>query len=320
MQGQIEACLKDEDFLGALPYKEEKTHLLSRIASSCCCLKCGIACPSKYAHPHLSETWYQSQCGHCHTGAGVHGSAWMPSRGDALNSLRSRALAELQQASHVLDCSVRSQKVLSKSIHNLETMWQDVPRRHLKRKKPTVPVCLAGQLVRTRSILCQYGSHDECLADIDACLRLLGYGSQPDVICTNCGIEQPCRTTLLNIPETWYQDVCGYCHKGAGLGSGQTHEATRSVSNRALRELEEASSDLKDYTKFKRKQISRAINELKKLLPKSERKILKQGGTATSRVCLAGQLARTRALLVRRGMQEIHIEAIDAALMLMGFK
>ena len=162
---------------GALPYRKEKTQLLTKIGSIAC-IKCGIARPSKDARSHIAETWYRRLCGYCHSGHGVRGEDWAPSRLEALTSIRCRALAELEQASEHLSvvCGATRFKLvqLTRAIAELRRMV--TPKRLRQSGKPTVPaVALAGQLVRTQFVLHQHGGHQTQLDAIDAALSLMAF-------------------------------------------------------------------------------------------------------------------------------------------------
>ena len=157
-----------------------------------------------------------------------------------------------------------------------------------------------------------WGSGDSTAA-IDSALLLMGYGAQHEPaqhkrFCKQCGIQRPHNNFMDRLRETWYQNLCGFCHAGNGLHGGQTNDAKRSMRNRILSELEAGTQAfLRDHSKFKRKQISTAITELKKMLPKSARKRLKQRGEKRfTWVSFAGQLARTRSLLMKRYVRHSH--------------
>jgi hypothetical protein len=320
LQSQVNERVQSDDFVGAAPYATEKKQLTEQIISGGYCEKCTIAQPGK--HAAIRETWYQSVCGYCHTGAGVRGDGAKPSRESALTSVRTRVLAELQQVlEHLQDLTEYKRKPISQAIRNLKAMFPEDDHKVLKQARKTIVApCFAGQLVRTRCLLCHFGDQGDSIAAIDSALLLMGYGAQHGPVCSQCGIQRPHNYVMDKVRESWYQNLCGFCHTGKGLHGGQTNDATSSMQNRIMSELEAGTQAfLRDHSKFKRKQISTAITELKKMRPKSARKQLKQRDEKHwTRVSFAGQLARTRSLLLKHGGNDMYVTAIDSFLRLMG--
>jgi len=138
--------------------------------------------------------------------------------------------------------------------------------------------------------------------------------------CKICGIARPSKDARSHIAETWYRRLCGYCHSGRGVRGEDTVpsrlRALTSIRCRALAELEQALAVACGATIFKRVQLTRAITELRRLVTP---KRLRQSGTPTVAVSLAGQLVRTQLLLRQHGSHQTQLDAIDTALSLIGF-
>ena len=151
---------------------------MARIEDCDCCLKCGITRPGKYAMDHIQKTWYQYVCRYCQSGATGHGLTYdTPSSDDALSGLRNRAMSELgETATYLQDVRKYKQREKPKGIRTLAIALAEKKRNILKHKsKPTVAVCLAGQLVRARNMLTCYGDHRECIDAFNAALLLMGF-------------------------------------------------------------------------------------------------------------------------------------------------